>query len=411
MNLEYFIAKRLITARDHKSSISAPIIKIAIAAIAIGMIMMIISVATGIGLQQKIRQKVAAFNGHIIITNYDENQSQLSVTPISTHQDFYPKFKNVEGINHIQAVATKSGIIRTETAFEGIIFKGVGKEYRWNNLQEYLVSGKLPNLNSQLNDEVLISEFLAKRLNLKVGDKFNTFFMKEDSNQKPNLRVFKITGIFNSGFQEFDSTYIIGDIRHIQRINKWESDQVGAFEVFVDDFNIIQEKGQEVYENTGSTLDTKTIVEKYYYIFEWLKLFDFNIIVILIIMILVATINMVVALLVLILERTQMIGILKSMGANNWAVRKIFLYNAFYLISKGLFWGNLIGVGMLLIQQNFGIIKLNPENYYVNEAPVFIDFGYIFLLNIGTILICLLILLIPSYIITKISPIKAIRFD
>lgn len=411
MNLEYFIAKRLITARDHKSSISAPIIKIAIAAIAIGMIMMIISVATGIGLQQKIRQKVAAFNGHIIITNYDENQSQLSVTPISTHQDFYPKFKNVEGINHIQAVATKSGIIRTETAFEGIIFKGVGKEYRWNNLQEYLVSGKLPNLNSQLNDEVLISEFLAKRLNLKVGDKFNTFFMKEDSNQKPNLRVFKITGIFNSGFQEFDSTYIIGDIRHIQRINKWESDQVGSFEVFVDDFNIIQEKGQEVYENTGSTLDTKTIVEKYYYIFEWLKLFDFNIIVILIIMILVATINMVVALLVLILERTQMIGILKSMGANNWAVRKIFLYNAFYLISKGLFWGNLIGVGMLLIQQNFGIIKLNPENYYVNEAPVFIDFGYIFLLNIGTILICLLILLIPSYIITKISPIKAIRFD
>ena len=411
MNLEYFIAKRLITARDHKSSISAPIIKIAIAAIAIGMIMMIISVATGIGLQQKIRQKVAAFNGHIIITNYDENQSQLSITPISTQQDFYPKFKNVDGINHIQAVATKSGIIRTETAFEGIIFKGVGKEYRWNNLQEYLVSGKLPNLNSQLNDEVLISEFLAKRLNLKVGDKFNTFFMKEDSNQKPNLRVFKITGIFNSGFQEFDSTYIIGDIRHIQRINKWESDQVGAFEVFVDDFNIIQEKGQEVYENTGSTLDTKTIVEKYYYIFEWLKLFDFNIIVILIIMILVATINMVVALLVLILERTQMIGILKSMGANNWAVRKIFLYNAFYLISKGLFWGNLIGVGMLLIQQNFGIIKLNPENYYVNEAPVFIDFGYIFLLNIGTILICLLILLIPSYIITKISPIKAIRFD
>jgi lipoprotein-releasing system permease protein len=411
LNLEYFIAKRLITARDHKSSISAPIIKIAIAAIAIGMIMMIISIATGIGLQQKIRQKVAAFNGHIIITNYDENQSQLSITPISTRQDFYPQFKNVQGINHVQAVATKSGIIRTETAFEGIIFKGVGKEYRWNHLQEYLVSGKLPNLNSQLNDEVLISEFLANRLNLKVGDKFNTFFMKEDTNQKPNLRVFKITGIFNSGFQEFDSTYIIGDLRHIQRINKWESDQVGSFEVFVDDFNAIQEKGQEVYEKTGSTLDTQTIVEKYYYIFEWLKLFDFNIIVILVIMIAVATINMVVALLVLILERTQMIGILKSMGANNWAVRKIFLYNAFYLISKGLFWGNLIGVGMLLIQQNFGVIKLNPENYYVNEAPVFIDFGTIFLLNIGTIVICLLILLIPSYIITKISPIKAIRFD
>ena len=411
MNLEYFIAKRLITARDHKSSISAPIIKIAIAAIAIGMIMMIVSIATGIGLQQKIRQKVAAFNGHISITNYDENQSQLSITPISTHQDFYPKFKNVSGINHIQAVATKSGIIRTETAFEGIIFKGVGKDYQWENLKEYLVAGKLPNLNNQLNEEVLISEFLANRLNLKVGDRFNTFFMKEDTNQKPNLRVFKITGIFNSGFQEFDASYIIGDIRHLQRINKWSPDQVGAFEVFVDDFNTIKEKGQEVYEQTGSSLDTQTIVEKYYYIFEWLKLFDFNIVVILIIMIAVATINMVVALLVLILERVQMIGILKALGANNWAVRKIFLYNAFYLISKGLFWGNLIGVGLLLIQQQFGVIKLNPENYYVNQAPVYLDWGYILELNLGTILICLLILLIPSYIITKISPIKAIRFD
>ena len=411
MNLEYFIAKRLITARDHKSSISAPIIKIAIAAIAIGMIMMIVSIATGIGLQQKIRQKVAAFNGHIGITNYDENQSQLSITPISTHQDFYPKFKNVSGINHIQAVATKAGIIRTETAFEGIIFKGVGKDYQWENLKEYLVAGNLSNLNNQLNEEVLLSEFLANRLNLKVGDRFNTFFMKEDTNQRPNLRVFKITGIFNSGFQEFDASYIIGDIRHLQRINKWSPDQVGAFEVFVDDFNTIQEIGQEVYEQTGSSLDTQTIVDKYYYIFEWLKLFDFNIIIILIIMIAVATINMVVALLVLILERTQMIGILKALGANNWSVRKIFLYNAFYLIAKGLFWGNSIGIGLLLIQQKFGIIKLNPENYYVNQAPVYLDFGYILLLNLGTILICLLILLIPSYIITKISPIKAIRFD
>lgn len=373
--------------------------------------MMIVSIATGIGLQQKIRQKVAAFNGHICITNYDQNQSQLSINPVSTNQDFYPTFKNVSGISHIQAVATKAGIIRTETAFEGIIFKGVGKEYQWENLQEYLVSGKLPNFKKQLNEEVLISEFLAKRLGLKVGERFNTFFMKEDTNLKPNLRVFKITGIFNSGLQEFDSSYIIGDIRHLQRINKWNPDQVGAFEVFVTDFNSIEEKGQQIYQQTGSSLDSQTIVEKYYYIFEWLKLFDFNIIVILIIMIAVATINMVVALLVLILERTQMIGILKALGANNWAVRKIFLYNAFYLISKGLFWGNLIGIGLLLIQRKFGIIKLNPENYYVSEAPVYLDFGFILLLNLGTILICLLILLIPSYIITKISPIKAIRFD
>ena len=417
MNLEYFIAKRLIAAKNHKSSISAPIIKIAIAAIAIGMIMMIISVATGIGLQQKIREKVSAFNGHIIITNYDDNQSEVSINPISTNQDFYPKFKNVDGINHIQAVATKAGIIRTETSFEGIIFKGVGKDYNWDNLKEYLVEGKLPDVSKNLNPQVIISKYLADRLHLKVGDKFNTYFMKADNNQLPNLRVFEITGIYNSGFQEFDASYVIGDIRHIQRINKWKSDQVGAFEVFINDFKKIEEKGNEIYQNTqnkedaSKTLDTITISEKYFNIFEWLQLFDFNIIVILIIMIVVATINMVVALLVLILERTQMIGILKALGANNWSVRKIFLYNAFYLIIRGLLWGNIIGIGLIVIQQQFGIVKLNPESYYVNVAPAHLDWLYIALLNIGTIVICLFVLLIPSYIITKISPVKAIRFE
>jgi lipoprotein-releasing system permease protein len=411
LNLEYFIAKRVSTAKDHKSSISAPIIKIAILAIAIGMIMMIVSVATGIGLQQKIQQKVAAFNGHITISNYDDNQSQISVEPISTHQNFYPKFETVEGISHIQAIANKAGIIKTATAFEGIIFKGVSEDYHWQNIEEYLIEGQLPIFNSNIKEDVLISKFLADRLNLKIGDKFNTFFMKSESNKLPNRRVFTIIGIFNSGFQEFDSTYIIGDIRHIQRINKWTPDQVGSFEVFLEDFNLINQKGAEVYQQTSATLDSQTIEEKYYFIFEWLKLFDFNIIVILILMIAVATINMAVALLVLILERTQMIGMLKALGASNWSIRKIFLYNAFYIIVRGLFWGNLIGIGLVKLQDYFGLIKLNPENYYVNEAPVYLNWGYILALNVGTAIICVIILLIPSYLITKISPIKAIRYD
>lgn len=411
MNLEYFIAIRLITAKDYKSSISAPIIKIAIAAIAIGMVMMIISVATGIGLQQKIREKVSAFNGHIIISNYDNNQSEATLAPIAKNQKFYPKFNSVAGISHIQAVATKAGIIRTEKAFEGIIFKGVGTDYQWDNIQEYLIAGHLPNLSSQLNSEVVISQFLADRLRLKVGDAFNTFFIKENQNQLPNIRRFKITGIFNSGFQEFDATYIIGDIRHVQRINKWTPNEIGAFEIFVQDFDQIQEVGEEVYQQTPSNLDSKTIIEKYSYIFDWLLLFDFNIIIILGVMILVATINMVVALLVLILERTQMIGILKALGANNWSVRKLFLYNAFYLILRGLLWGNCIGIGVLLIQKYFGIIQLNPENYYVNQAPVYFNLGYIASLNLLTVGVCFLVLLIPSYVITKISPIKAIRYE
>ncbi len=375
------------------------------------MVMMIISVATGIGLQEKIRQKVSAFNGHIVISNYDDNQSEVSVNPISTNQQFYPKFTGVDGIKHIQAVASKAGIIRTEDAFEGIIFKGVGSDYDWNSINEYIIKGNFPNTKEKLTDGVLISQFLSDRLNLGIGSRFNTFFMKEGESKLPNLRVLTVVGIYDSGIREYDASYIIGDIRHIQRINKWKSDQVGAFEVFIDDFSQLGPKSLEVYDATGSTLDTRSIMEKYAYIFDWLKLFDFNIVVILGIMILVASINMVVALLVMILERTKMIGILKALGADNKSVRKIFLYNAFYLIVRGLFWGNLIGIGMLLIQMQFGVIKLNPANYYVNEAPVYFNWMYILLLNLGTIAVCLLVLLLPSYLITKISPVRAIRFD
>lgn len=411
MNLEYFIAKRLVSAKDHKSSISAPIIKIAIIAIAIGIVMMIIAIATGVGLQEKIREKVSAFNGHVIISNFDDNQSEVSVHPISSNQDFYPKFTSVKGINHIQAVASKAGIIRTEESFEGIIFKGVGKEYKWDNLEEYMVSGRIPNLNDNLNEEVVLSAYLANRLKLKVGDRFNTYFMKEEADAMPNTRVFELVGIYNSGFQEFDAAYVIGDIRHIQRINKWRNGEVGSFEVFIHDFDALKQKGEEIYEAIPSTLDSRTIEERYYNIFEWLKLFDFNIILIIVIMVVVGTINMVVALLVLILERTQMVGMLKSLGASNWCIRKIFLYNAGYLIIKGLLWGNIIGLGLILIQKYFEVIKLPPENYYVTVAPVVINVPAILLVNLGTIIVCLLLLLIPSYIITKISPVKALRFD
>ncbi|HRN98690.1 MAG TPA: FtsX-like permease family protein [Flavobacterium sp.] len=411
MNVAYFIARRLVSDKKYKSSISAPIIKIAVWAVGIGMAMMLISLATGIGLQQKIREKVSAFNGHIIISTFDDNQSEVSVIPISKKQDFYPKFTSVPGIRHIQAVASKAGIIRTETAFEGIIFKGIGPDYDWTYVREYIADGKVPNVKNAVSNEILMSRYLANRLQLKVGDRFNTFFTKTTGNQLPYARNFTVSGIYDSGFQEFDATHILGDIRHVQHMNKWVENEVGAFEVFVDDFDAIAPKAREVYDQTPSTLDTRAITAKYAYIFDWLKLFDFNIVVILGIMILVATINMVVALLVLILERTQMIGILKAMGADNLTVRKVFLYNALHLIVRGLFWGNAVGIGLLLIQKYTGVIKLNPENYYVNEAPVLINWMYVLALNAGTVIVCLVTLLIPSYIITRISPVKAIRFD
>jgi len=411
LNLEYFIAKRVAKDKQYKSSVSAPIIKIAISAIAISIIMMMIAIATGTGLQLKIKEKVAAFNGHIQIYKYDTNNSNASLNPISKNQDFYPKFTTIDGINHVQAIATKGGIIRTEKTFEGIVAKGVGPDYRWSYMEEFLKEGRLPDYNGKLNEEVLISAYLAKRLELKLNDTFFSFFLREENSQNPNNRVFKIVGIYDSGFEEFDATYVFTDIRHIQRMNKWEKDEIGSFEVFIDDFSQLRAKGNEVYGTTLSTLDSKTIADDYANIFDWLSLFDFNIAIIIGIMILVGGINMVTALLVLILERTQMIGILKALGSSNWSVRKIFLYNAGYLISIGLFWGNVIGIGLLLAQKYLGIIKLNPTSYYVKEAPVHIALDYILTLNIGTLLLCLIMLIVPSYIITRISPVKAIRFE
>ena len=411
MNFEFFIARRIIASKDYKSSISAPIIKIAISAIALGIIMMLISIATGVGLQKKIREKVSAFNGDIIITNFDTNFSNDSQNPISKNQDFYPTFKNIDGIKNVQVTASKGGVIRTETDFEGVVVKGVGNEYNWEYFQDYLVEGKLPDFKGDLNEDILISEYVANRLHLKLGDKVTTFFLNDEISKTPRSRGFDIVGIYNSGFQQFDEQFIITDIRHIQRLNKWEDDQIGAFEVFVNDFDDIIPIGQEVYNETSSTLDTQTIRQKYASIFEWLDLFDFNIIMIIGIMILVAGINMITALLVLILERTQMIGILKALGSSDWSVRKVFLYNAMYLIGVGLFWGNVIGIGLLLVQKYGKIFKLNPDTYYVNEAPVYLHWDYILILNAGTFLLCLIMLLIPSFIIAKISPVKAIRFE
>ncbi|MEC3907260.1 FtsX-like permease family protein [Tamlana sp. 2201CG12-4] len=411
MNYEFFIAKRIIGSKAYKSSISAPIIKIGIAAIAIGIVVMMIAIATGIGLQQKIRDKVVAFNGHVTISNYDSNNSQESGIPISKNQEFYPEFKSVEGVNHIQAVATKFGVIRTETDFEGAIFKGVGEDYKWDYFKEFLVEGRLPVFSKKWSEEVLISQYLANRLNFKIDETFQMVFAKDDPEKLPNYVKCHIVGIYNSGFQDLDKQYLIGNIRHIQRISRWESNQIGSFEVFIDDYSDLNKKGVEIYQNTPSTFNTQTIIDKYYSIFEWINIFDKNIYGIIGIMILIAGINMITALLVLILERTQMIGILKALGSNNWSIRKLFLYNASYLILLGLLWGNILGLGLLFAQKYFKLFPLDPTVYYVTEAPVYISFGYIFALNIGTLILCLLMLLVPSYIITKISPVKAIRFD
>uniref|UniRef100_UPI0026F1F2C1 ABC transporter permease n=1 Tax=Mesoflavibacter zeaxanthinifaciens TaxID=393060 RepID=UPI0026F1F2C1 len=398
MNLELFIAKRIIGNKAYKSSVSAPIIKIGIAAIAIGIVVMLIAIATGLGLQQKIRDKVVAFNGHIQITNYDTNASDESQVPILRDQDFYPKFNAVEEVTHIQGVATKFAVIRTETDFEGVVIKGVGSDYKWDYFKEFLVEGRVPDFSGKRNEEILISSYLANRLGFKVGDKFQTLF-GENLNKMPRIINYEIVGIYNSGFQELDEKFCIADLRHIQRLNKWEANQIGSFEVFIDDFSDINEITDKVFKETNSFLNVIPVNKKYYTVFEWVKIFESNINIIIIIMIIVAGINMITTLLVLILERTNMIGVLKALGSSNWSVRKVFLYNASYLIGLGLLWGNLIGLGLLLAQKYFKLFPLNPDTYYVSEAPVYLNWDYILILNVGTFVACLLMLLIPSVII------------
>ena len=411
MKFEYFIAKRIIGSKSYKSSISAPIIKIGITAIAIGIIVMMIAIATGIGLQQKIRDKAVAFNGHLTISSFNTNASDESQMPISINQEFYPEFKNIDGITHVQAVATKFGVIRTETDFEGVVLKGVGLDYDWRYFQEFLIDGELPKYSENISNDVIISQYLANRLGFKVGGSFQMVFGKEDPKKTPFIRKFNVVGIYNSGFQELDETYLLGDIRHVQFFNKWDADQIGNFEVFIADYSQLETKGEAIYQSTPPTLNTQTVAEKYATIFEWIGIFDKNIYGIIGIMVIVAGINMITALLVLILERTQMIGVLKALGSNNWSIRKLFLYNASYLIVLGLFWGNLIGLGLLFAQKYFKLFPLDPSIYYVTEVPIYINVSYFIALNIGTFILCLIMLLVPSYVITKISPVRAMRFE
>ena len=411
MDFGYFIAKRIIFSKEDKNTISAPIIKMAIAAIAVGIVMMLIAIATGNGLQRKIREKISAFNGHIQIYNYDNNASEVSVKPISIEQDFYPKFSSIPEIRHIQGVASKGGIIRTENTYEAIIAKGVGKDYDWSAMNDFLAEGKIPDYTTDnMSNDVLISEYLANRLHLKIGDKANALFLKDENSEIPNQRNFNIVGIYNSGFQDFDASYVFTDLRQIQHMNRWESDQIGNFELFVDDFDDIESVGNQVYGKTLSTLDSQTILQKYPFIFEWLGMFDFNIILIIGIMIIVAGFNMITAILVLILDRTPMIGILKSMGASHRSIRKIFLINAAYIITLGLLLGNFFGLLLLYLQDTYHLIKLDPHTYYVTEAPVYLNPISVVALNVGVLVLCLLILLLPTYVIAKISPVKSMKF-
>ena len=410
MKFEFFIARRMMSSKHYKSSVSAPIIKIGIGAIALGMIVMLISVATSAGLQREIRNKIIAYKGHITISHFDGNRSDESLLPLDLTDLLLRQLDSVEGISSYYFEANKFGIVRTENDFEGVVFKGLDKQFDWDKFNGYLLEGRLPVVGDSLTNEILISQYLSNRLGLRTGDPLFMYFLREDENRPPAQRKFDIVGVINSGFQDLDATYLLGDLRHVQILNKWTPNQVGEIVVMAGDFDQLDLLNERIYQNISFDLDSRTVVQQHAEIFEWISIFDQNTQMILVIMILVAGINMVTALLVLILERTPMIGLLRALGGQSHSLQKIFLLNAAHLIGWGLLFGNLIGLSLLFIQQFFGIIPLDPSVYYVTEVPIHFNFFHWIYLNLGVFVLSMLMLLIPSNIVRKVSPVTAMGF-
>lgn len=380
------------------------------------MVVMILAVAIVTGFQQEIAGKVNGFAAHLQIVNYDSNQSYQTV-PIDENQPFLSALDSVSGIRHVQQFATKPGIIKAGDEIQGVVLKGISNDFDWSFFDRYKVEGERIPLDSGRTDQVWISEQISKLLKLKLGDKFRMYFLNADE-KVPRIRQFSVGGIFRTGLEEFDRMFVLADLRHVQRLNNWTEDQISGFEIFVDDLDQLAPINSEVralvLESLAADAPLLRVVnvkEKFPYIFDWLRLLDMNVWIILLLMVLVAGFNMISGLLVIILERTRMIGILKSMGAANVNIRKIFLYLSAFLVGKGLLWGNIIGVLFCLLQSYFKIIHLDPSSYYVDTVPVNLHFSHLILLNLGALAVTLLMLIGPSYLVGRISPEKTIRFE
>jgi len=414
LNLELFIAKKITTNEKNDGNISHPIISIAKVSITLGISVMILAVAIVTGFKSEITNKVIGFGSHIQITNYDNNSS-FETQPIEKNAISISSIKNIPGISHVQTFATKPGILKTKSDIQGVVLNGIGTDYDWSFFEKHLVEGRIIHLtDSTKSKDILISKKLSSLLHLKVGDKLAVYFIQ----QPPRVRSFTISGIYDTGIEEFDKLFLICDIQHIQKLNDWSNDQVSGYEIFINDFDNLEFIEQHVrgitassFTDDGAGLKVKSIVRKYPQIFSWLDMLNLNVWIILSLMILVAGFNMVSGLLIIILEKTSMIGILKALGTPNWSIRKIFLYQSSMLIGKGLLWGNIIGISICLLQYWFKIIPLDPTNYYVDTVPINLKFSHILLLNIGSLIATISMLLVPSYLITKITPAKAIQFD
>ena len=408
MKFETYVASRFRKSYTYKNTVSSPIIKISVFSIIIGIVMMIISVSSSVGLQKTIETKISSFFGHISISNFENNTSFSSISPISLSLD-YKKLHNNSEIIHVQNVAYKSGLIVNKNSFEGVVFKGISSDFNWSSFSKYIRKGKILTINETVSNQVIISEYLSKKLSLDLNDKFKATFFKPNSSSIPNERIFEVSGIFSSGLIEFDETYFIGDIKHIQKMNKWNSNQFGNVEIFLKNYSQLENVSNQLYKKTSAEINVLSIANRFPEIFNWMALFEINVLLIIIIMILVGGINMITALLVTVLEKTSIIGVLKTLGSSNKSMRTIFLINGAYLISLGLVIGNFIALGLIFIQNYTGFIKLDPDTYYVSELPFDFNLMTLLILNISVLLFCFSMLIIPSFIISKISPSESIK--
>ena len=405
MNYERFIAKRILSGTS-KGKGSGSIVRIAVIGIAAGMAVMILAVAIVTGFQKEIRNKIIGFGGHIRISNFDSNSSFES-KPVKKTQELFTAVENIPGVKHMQSFSTKAGIAKTKDEIEGLVLKGIGPDFDWSFFRDKITEGKMFELpDSSPSKGTLISTYTARKLKLKTGDKLVMYFIQ----QPPRARDFIISGIYETGLEDFDKRYLLCDMRHIQKLNDWAPDQVSGFEVLLENFDKLDETGKEVYTAAGYNLDSKTIKELFPQIFDWLGLQDINALIIIVLMISVAGINMISALLIMILERTNMIGILKALGASSVSIRRIFLYTAAYLVGWGMLAGDILGLVLCFIQKYFKLVPLDQTSYYVSSVPIHLPVFYFALLNVCTLIICIAMLIIPSQIISKITPVKAIRF-
>ncbi|GAF03067.1 ABC transporter permease [Saccharicrinis fermentans] len=414
MNLNLYIANKIRKGEITGKKLSGPIITVATIGIVLGITVMILSLSIGTGFKREIRNKIIGFGAHIQIVNYDYNSS-YETNPIERDSAFVNQVLKIPGVKNVQEFATKPGLLKTKENIQGVIIKGIGKDFNWDYFDQIIVEGQKPDVTQEkTSNDIIISRTLARLLKLKIGDKVPTYFFQD----RIRPRNFRISAIYDSSLPEFDKVFLFVDIRHIIKLNKWNDNQVTGYEVTLNEFDDIPELSSQIdllaaskISPDGGLLRTTTIIQQQPQIFGWLNLLDTNVAVILILIVLVAGFNMISGLLIIILERTAMIGILKALGKQNHNIRKVFIYLATFIIAKGVLIGNFIGISICLLQKYFGIISLDPENYYLNTVPIHLNLLHILYLNMGTIVVSYLMMIAPSYLATKITPVEAIRFD